>query len=475
MSIRHILSAAALVLAIGAAMVSCSSPFGPDSTDYGPGAGHTAGADHDPGAGHRGSLVIGGSTLGAATVLPEMHLDNITTYRVIVHDGPGGAGKPPVRVPAGSDGSFQGPLEIADLVPGVWAVTMEALRGDHDNETTVLRGTATDIRIKPGEAVYAKIDLSPPREGTGTLIVSAAWPADQGVTALEYRITPMAMNAPALWTSISSDTFAVTFSEELPSGTHILTVRLDYRAYSETVIYVFDETSTVVNLELTEDHFSVRPVPPGGWEDLVDQGAVIINPDGSITFTDSGYTSPQGGSSILVDPDDYSITFGGSGERQLFMEMPSVSRARLEIYNALMTKGNGWGVFFHGSANPGSQGAESFTGYTLQFDAGMQDAIIVRPWVSGQERAPFIFHFAQDLGIDLRAPKNVFLELDGHSVTVQVEQPPGAEPVTVFAESDITAVSGFTGPGPDSGFLGLRNWNTTDLTVEEIRLYLPGE
>ncbi|TVR74666.1 MAG: carboxypeptidase regulatory-like domain-containing protein [Spirochaetaceae bacterium] len=474
----HSLVTILIVLVLGA----CTSPFGPSEASF-----H---ADDANLSGGQGTLLIevhgnvsSGDSLGASTVIPHIDLTTVDAYRVTLNGGPAGAPVPePVEAAAGPDGSFQGPAEINDLVPGTWSVTVEALGTRDGAVTPLLRGIRENVPVQAGESVQVEITLEPPMDGTGSLAFSATWPESRGITALDYRIG--SGGEPAHWTSLSTDQFTVTGADvsvsvvlpELASGTYLLTLRLDagplradrYRAYAEEVVYVFENMTTIAEFELVEDHFTLRPPEPGSWEELEEQGIVVINPDGSLTFTDTGYTAPSGGDNIFIDPDDYSVSFSASGERRLYMNMPGVRTARLEILGALMTQGNGWGVFFHGSTQETGQ----FSGYTLQFDPGLGDRIVVREWVSGGERAPFISIDAAEYGIDLREAKNIFLEVDGPALRVLVEQPPGSSAVTVIDETDITLLPNVTGSARLEGFMGLRNWSTTNLTVQEIKLYV---
>ncbi|MFW5827170.1 MAG: hypothetical protein ACOCU4_03715 [Alkalispirochaeta sp.] len=462
---------------------ACSVPFSPSD----PGTSDTA----------PGELVVslagdadGAVSLGASTVLPDIDPSQIDTYRFTLDNGPSGASPPdPVIQPANESDQLTDAVVFSDIVPGTWQVTVEAIRTTGDTDETILRGREENVDIAAGMRTEIDVTLVPATDATGTIRFTVEWPSDQNIIALEYR-TEHDGSASA-WTRISATEFdqetevtrAEVLLEDVPAGTHIVSWRLDrgalawsrYRAAGEEIFHVSNavESSAVYTLEV--DDFSARAPEPGSWEQLQDDGEIVVNPDGSVTFTQDGYDATRGGDDIDVDPNDYSVTFSGSGERRLYMEMPSVTTARLEIDGAHMTQGSGWGIFFHGS-DPAS-GAE-FSGYTLQFDPGLGDKIVVRQWEDGSERSPFIAVEADTAGddsrpdIDLYAPMNVVLDVDAGALTVTVEQPIDSDPFTIISEEDITSMAGVTGTAREAGFMGLRNWSSTDLTFDALRLYV---
>lgn len=469
--------ALALVLALGA----CSSPYGP--------GGLTGDGTDDSAGGERATVVVtlGSSRSGGltgATILPELDLTSIDLYRVTLSEGPAGAAVPePVELPGDPQGLPEGQLLVRHVVPGTWTVMVEALREGPSGEQVLLRGTSAPVTVTAGGIVEVEVALRPVRDGHGAISFVVEWPDEFEMAAVEYRME--SNGVPSDWTTIPASEFdhgaglysALISVPHVEAGDHIFSIRLDagplrwnrYRALAEEVVHVYDEITTEATFSLTAQAFALREPEPGSWEELEEEGVIVINPDGSITFTDTGYDYAAGGGDITVDPDDYSITFSGSGERRIYMNMPAVSSARLEVYDAHMTQGNGWGLFFHGTEQGGST---NFSGYTLQFDPGLGNRIVIRQWVAGNERTPFISIDADVAGIDLYQPKNAYLEVDGPALRVQVEQPPGGAPITIIDEPDITAMAGVTGNARTDGYMGVRNWDTTDLTIGEIKLFV---
>ncbi|MFO8044177.1 MAG: hypothetical protein R6U25_13325, partial [Alkalispirochaeta sp.] len=351
------------------------------------------------------------------------------------------------------------------------------------SEQTILQGREDNVEISAGMITNIDVTLAPAADSTGALQFAVEWPSDQDIVALEYRTEHD--GEVSSWTRVPNDEFSeesgMTQVEvsltEVVAGTHLVSWRLDvgppmwnrYRAAGEEIFHIANGIATSTTYTLSADDFSARVPDAGSWEQLQDDGGIIVNSDGSVTFTDDGYDAPRGGNNIEVDTEDYSVTFSGSGERRLYMAMPSITAGRLEIDGAHMTQGNGWGVFFHGTDEGGTA---NFSGYTLQFDPGLGDRIVLRQWVNGGERAPFLEVEADETGIDLYAEMNVILEINGGALTVAVEQPIGSAPQTIISESDITSLSGVTDAAREEGFMGIRNWSSTDLTIDEVRLYV---
>jgi hypothetical protein len=287
------------------------------------------------------------------------------------------------------------------------------------------------------------------------------------------------------WSSVPSSAFttpgngtttATVSDTGVASGSYWITFRLDlgslydprYRAYVDELVYVYDNVETTATIELTSADISDPPPDPGSWEELEDNGDIEIAPDGGISFNPDGYTSTSGGSNIDVGQDG-SITYSGSGERRLYMDMPYVRAARLELTGVQMTQGNGWGVFFHAL----DSGTDNFTGYTLQFDPGLGDRIVIRQWVNDTEFTPFFGVDAADVGVDLRAEMDVTVHLDGPEIRVDVD---GQE---IFRLPDAGAGLGnlvdeanFSLLAREEGFLGIRAWSSTDLQIQDVTLYV---
>ena len=422
-------------------------------------------------AGTGGTLIVGAvpGDLTGSTIFPTVNLGEIATYRFSLSGGPSGASVPAAsEVVADAGGSFSGTVAFSDLVPGEWTATAEAVNG---SDETLLSGSEESVTIVAGATASVEVSLGPAASGTGSYSVTISWPTDENAKAVEYSLD----GEP--WQRMEEGSFAesgalseVTITGTgVPAGDYIFTARLDmgslvwnrYRAYIDTRLQVRGNLETTATRSLTAADLSSRPPDPGSWEELEDNGDIEVAPDGGITFLPGGYDEAQGGGSIDVDPDG-SITYSGSGERRLYMEMPDVTHGRLEITGADFDTGNGWGIFFHG----GEDASGRYSGYTLQFDPGLGNQIVVRRWVTNTEYAPFIQ--VASTATELYSPMDVILEINGPQLRVEVN---GNE---IINETDLTGAA--NGPGTptprESGFLGIRGWSGTDLTIEDLTLYV---
>lgn len=454
------ISALAVLATLFLLLFGCTNPMSPESG--------VAATDH---AGTPGSLTVAVAApqITGSTVFPTIDLGEITNYRFILSGGPAGAPVPAAKeIGAAADGSFSGIVEFTDLVPGEWTVEVEAenLAGE-----VLLAGIEENTAIAAGATASVAISLGPVTDGNGSYTVTVSWPTDENAKALEYRLDEGA------WQRVEAGEFLVvgadsqvTVSESgLAAGDYAFTARLDmgplvwnrYRAYVDTRLQIRSNLETTATFGLEAADISSRPPEPGSWEELEDTGDIEVAPDGGITFLPGGYSEPRGGGSIDVAPDG-SITYSGSGERRLFMEMPDVTNARLEINGADFDSGNGWGIFFHGQED----GSGRYSGYTLQFDPGLGNKIVVRRWVTDTEYAPFIEVDAT--ATELYAPMDIVLEVNGPELRVAVN---GTE---IINESDVTALANGPGTPPprEAGFLGIRGWSGTDLTIDTLTLYV---
>jgi uncharacterized repeat protein (TIGR02543 family) len=209
---------------------------------------------------------------------------------------------------------------------------------------------------------------------------------------------------------------------------------------------------------------------PDWAEQLETEGKVLIGPDGGITFLPDGYTIPGGGTNISVDPADGSIE--ATGRDDLIMEMPPVSRARLEMRDVVLTSGLGWGIFFHGDGH--DDDPVSYEGFVIQFDPGLDEAdppIILRQWIGGVQQVPFYSVPESVSGVDLFDDLDVEVEIDSGLLTITVTQ--GGSTSTVMDELDVVALATDPAEARTSGYLGLRVWNnSTNVTIDSIVLYV---
>lgn len=453
------------ILPIVMVMAGCTSPFAPSSLE-------SAGA----GSPVPGRVAVGlRPAVSASTVFPHVDESDIETVVFSLLSGPAGA-PVPQDVEVSAPEAFNGtPIVFRDVVPGVWTVRAT---GYDENQRPLVRGDHAGVVVQPGTLVEVSLSLAVLEDsGEGSWSLELIWPADQNITAVEYRVDSgpwVVVSGEYVDRGLSLDRVVIR-EENVDSRPITVTARLDagplrwerYRAHIVEVYHIAPNVETRGVFTLLEDDFSWRAAEPGTWEALEEDGVIIINEDGSVTFLPDGYTSPNGGSNITVDPETGALTYSGAGERRLVMDMPPVSHARLEVTGALMTQGSGWGIFFHGST---AENSGNFNGYTVQFDPGLGNRIVVRQWVNGGERPPFLQFDAADADIDLYSSLDVILQVNHGELLLEVFQ--NGESWVVFHEEDITAIATAPASARDGGYMGIRAWSNTDLTIEDIRLFV---
>jgi hypothetical protein len=469
----------ALLIGGLAVLASCANPTGPAtaSDESGDGAPPVSGT---PGEAGSVRVSIGsGDGLSASTIFPDQDLSAVASYRVSATDGPAGAPIPPPAFIAADEvtGQPASSLAIGEVVPGTWTIEVEGL--DPSGEP-IFHGAAQGVSVVAGQETTASITLGYIADGEGGFEITIEWPTGQNIKNVEYHL------GPGPWSVVSGSEFelspdgettsAVISGSGFEAGSYRLTARLDagtmvawerYRAMIDERLYIYRGIATTTTITLGANAFSFRPPDPGSWEDLEDSGGINIEPDGGITFNPEGYDPAAGGNNIDVDPDDGSVTFSNAGERRLYMDTPEVTHGRLELTDAGMTTGNGWGIYVHGALD----GSNRYSGYTIQFDPGLGNRIVVRQWRTNTEYNAFLNVGADGLGIDLYQPMDVTVTVNGGTLLVEVTQA-GTGTVEVFNETDITAIANFPGDARTSGFMGFRAWSGTDLTVGGVKLYV---
>lgn len=451
-----------IVFLVSVLLASCTSPFVSVT-----------------GSGDTGALTVSVSDgqLGASTVFPSIDRESLVYRFELRNDA---AGEEVVHV-AGEQES-----EFTDLVPGAWTVTVVAAFGPAENaswDTPVLRG-ATPVQVRAGEQLQIVVVLQVPESGRGGLDFMISWPEEESVVAVEYRLDTDGSSGD--WERIPSTSFltadgstsvAVSMRDLVP-GDYILTARLDagesrdlrYRAHVEEVIHIVPGVVTEAGFALSGDEFSRVPIEPGTWEFFEQEGQIVINADGSIQFTDTGFRYAVNEDFIRVDPESYAISFEGNGEKRLFGDMPDVSSIRVEVRGAFIDgERGGWGLFFHGTDPEGNR---DFNGWTLQVDPGLGNTIVLRQWTQGRERQPALRVEQDDHGIDWDQPLGLNVDIDGFALHAEVVQD-GATRVVVDVADMRDLDNVIRGQARDSGFVGLRSWASTPVTIEEMRLILP--
>ena len=115
----------------------------------------------------------------------------------------------------------------------------------------------------------------------------------------------------------------------------------------------------------------------------------------------------------------------------------------VNLSDAQLDKGNGYGVFFRGTEMDGRT-----NGYIVQYDPGWRGgAIIMRKWVNGRELPPFATKRIP--GKDWHGePHDMKLDVEGDTFTVYLD----GEKVLVGQDSTY-----------DEGGVGFRSWDSTEV------------
>ncbi len=122
----------------------------------------------------------------------------------------------------------------------------------------------------------------------------------------------------------------------------------------------------------------------------------------------------------------------------------------VNLSDAQLDKGNGYGVFFRGTEMDGRT-----NGYIVQYDPGWGGgSIIMRKWVNGRELPPFAVKKMP--GYDWSGePHDMKLDVEGDTFTVYLD----GEKVLVGQDSTY-----------DEGGVGLRSWDSTEVCFGEFSI-----
>jgi Flp pilus assembly pilin Flp len=142
--------------------------------------------------------------------------------------------------------------------------------------------------------------------------------------------------------------------------------------------------------------------------------------------------------------DHYAMMFNACSEKK------NKSDYTVEVENAVLTKGNGYGIFFRVSDAEGRP-----NGYIFQYDPGYWGgAFLFRKWIHGRETAPFAVVRARDYEW-YNTPRDVKVVVQGNTFTAYID---GEE---ILTATDDTYTEGSA---------GLRTWDRTQVCFDKFSM-----
>ncbi|MFW5694594.1 MAG: hypothetical protein ACOCYB_05460, partial [Alkalispirochaeta sp.] len=139
-----------------------------------------------------GEFSSGEPVFSAQTALPRINYDEITFLRISLSEGPAGSDPQQTVVPDvtfTAEGALDPPIEIEDIIPGEWTLTVEAFNADPDSDGAgvILQGSSV-ITVTAG--AFAEVDgvsVQPVDNGdSGAWEFTATWPEE---TDPDYPLT----------------------------------------------------------------------------------------------------------------------------------------------------------------------------------------------------------------------------------------------------------------------------------------------
>lgn len=188
-----------------------------------------------------GQFSSGEPVFSAQTALPRINYDEITFLRITLSEGP--AGSDPQEtvvsdVAFTAEGTLDPPIEIEDLIPGEWTLTVEAFNTDPNSEGAgvILQGSSV-ITVTAG--AYAEIDgvsVQPiDNGGNGAWEFTATWPEETDpdypltdvVDQIAYRVDDGAWQTVPAATSATDGRYEQVISgTDVPPGDYQIAVEL---------------------------------------------------------------------------------------------------------------------------------------------------------------------------------------------------------------------------------------------------------
>ncbi|TVR02420.1 MAG: hypothetical protein EA403_08930 [Spirochaetaceae bacterium] len=197
----------------------------------------------------------------------------------------------------------------------------------------------------------------------------------------------------------------------------------------------------------------------GDDEPVLESLYVIVNSDGSVSYTQEGLIAGGQNAESFQVQGDGSIDIVGSGERRAYARGFTGSVYRVLIDNAriVSTAGQsarGWAVIVHGGLN--AEG--NLEGYAVQIDPGLNNSFAIRRWVDGREQSAQWVSLAESFGINLMEPMDLVIDMNHDRLTLVVNDTLVYDAVTLEQ------------PGRTEGFIGLRAWASTNVEIDALRV-----
>lgn len=374
------------------------------------------------------------------------------------------------------DGLPPEPVVFENLDAGSWTVHVE---GRDAAGNVVLEGRRSGITVEEGSAVQVYIVLvqlereeeagQPELDSESE---SESEPESIPESGPESEVESEPESGPESEVEPESESLPESEPAPAPVPAPVPAPELAPEPAPEPVVEQIPSEETI---EPVETPAPLHTTLPSTWQDLFHRGIVAVDTDESgstvATFTGAAYSFPHG-ESYAETGEDGSLRFFHRGERRALPEMPDISHGRVSVLDAQVAgTAGGWAVLFHGGYSATGDWGE-FNGYSLQIDPGLGDRIVIRQWVDGRHWGRELPQFAQvraaEVGVDLHAPMNVHLDLAGSSIRVQIEQYGNLN--TVFEIDDIVSIANEPENARTGGFIGIRVWSETDLSIESVRI-----
>ena len=162
----------------------------------------------------------------------------------------------------------------------------------------------------------------------------------------------------------------------------------------------------------------------------------------------------QDASSWIIVKGSFSIQDGvisnsSTGENWAFANNFTGTDYSVDIRNAQLQSGKGYGVWFRADPNDGRA-----NGYTFQYDPGyLNDEYRMCKWVNGFEQSPFIRVSASNF--NWNETHHIKVDVVGNTFTAYIDD------TAVLTGSDNTYTSGTA---------GIRTWNGTNLQFQDFTI-----
>lgn len=188
---------------------------------------------------NQGTLTLNFSTLEAKTLAPSAADLAISSYKLIA-TGPNSATFEEVLTGT--------TFTRAKLALGSWTISVAAL--DSNNKVIYLGSTTLTL---DAYGIKKAISLLP-ASGNGMIDITASWPVEAGITAVEAEITPNGGSKETLTLAITNNAIHYTATKAAGKYTFILKLKKDAVLVDSIVeaVQVYNEKSTIGTLRLAD-------------------------------------------------------------------------------------------------------------------------------------------------------------------------------------------------------------------------------